>query len=175
MGGNGNGNSLNLFCWEFVKNRLCLTLSLAPLVNLFNALFPSSALVSGKTNKARGDNRGSPWGAHTIGLLLNTASQPQQPHCVGSPGTVLVPPSLPIPPTHAHYWVRSCTSCGKKSTPIHYWAQGCLASISVIPDTITVSVSIKLSLFVLTYNCFRFGDPLYLQTNGAAMGTYMAP
>ncbi|XP_065445349.1 uncharacterized protein LOC135982467 isoform X2 [Chrysemys picta bellii] len=44
-----------------------------------------------------------------------------------------------------------------------------------IPDEATASLVAELCDFVLTHNHFRFGDNLYLQVSGTAMGTRMAP
>ncbi|KAM7176581.1 uncharacterized protein RBU57_002185 [Macrochelys suwanniensis] len=44
-----------------------------------------------------------------------------------------------------------------------------------IPDTTTANLVAELCDFVLTHNYFTFGDNIYLQVSGTAMGTRMAP
>ncbi|XP_073210127.1 uncharacterized protein [Lepidochelys kempii] len=43
------------------------------------------------------------------------------------------------------------------------------------PDNVTANQVAELCDFVLTHNYFRFGDNIYLQVSGTAMGTHMAP
>ncbi|XP_074800310.1 uncharacterized protein LOC141982282 [Natator depressus] len=44
-----------------------------------------------------------------------------------------------------------------------------------IPDNVTANLVAELCDFVLTHNYFTFGDNVYLQINGTAMGTCMTP
>ncbi|XP_074805210.1 uncharacterized protein LOC141985201 [Natator depressus] len=44
-----------------------------------------------------------------------------------------------------------------------------------IPDNVTANPVADLCVFVLTHNYFTFGDNIYLQISGTAMGTLMAP
>ncbi|XP_065424163.1 uncharacterized protein LOC135975776 [Chrysemys picta bellii] len=44
-----------------------------------------------------------------------------------------------------------------------------------IPDNVTANLVAELCDFVLTHNYFTFGDNIYLQVSGTAMGTRMAP
>ncbi|CAM2115114.1 unnamed protein product [Caretta caretta] len=44
-----------------------------------------------------------------------------------------------------------------------------------IPDNVTANLVAELCDFVLTHNYFTFGDNVYLQISGTAMGTRMAP
>ncbi|CAM5123687.1 unnamed protein product [Eretmochelys imbricata] len=44
-----------------------------------------------------------------------------------------------------------------------------------IPDNVTANLVTELCDFVLTHNYFTFGDYVYLQISGTAMGTRMAP
>ncbi|XP_048693502.2 WD repeat-containing protein 86 isoform X2 [Caretta caretta] len=44
-----------------------------------------------------------------------------------------------------------------------------------IPDNVTAKLVAELCDFVLTHNYFTFGDNVYLQISGTAMGTRMAP
>ncbi|XP_070543722.1 uncharacterized protein [Ptychodera flava] len=46
---------------------------------------------------------------------------------------------------------------------------------NVIPNEETAEYTYQLAKFVLTHNYFEFNDAFYLQTNGTAMGTRMAP
>nr|XP_048674333.1 zinc finger protein 189-like isoform X3 [Caretta caretta] len=46
---------------------------------------------------------------------------------------------------------------------------------NTIPDNVTANLVAELCGFVLTHNYFTFGDNVYLQISGTAMGTRMAP
>nr|XP_048706612.1 uncharacterized protein LOC125636878 [Caretta caretta] len=46
---------------------------------------------------------------------------------------------------------------------------------NTIPDNVTANLVAELCDFVLTHNYFTFGDNVYLQISGTAMGTCMAP
>ena len=52
---------------------------------------------------------------------------------------------------------------------------GLQAIRNIILDKTTAHLATELCHFVLTHNYFEFGDNLYLQVNGTAMGTRMAP
>ena len=54
-------------------------------------------------------------------------------------------------------------------------ADGLQAIMNIIPHSNISTTTCKLAKFVLTRNYFMFGDKLYLQTSGTAMGTRMAP
>ncbi|XP_054846214.1 uncharacterized protein LOC129336859 [Eublepharis macularius] len=54
-------------------------------------------------------------------------------------------------------------------------ADGLQALQNIILDKTTAHLATELCHFVLTHNYFEFGDNLYLQINGTAMGTRMAP
>ncbi|CAM5112749.1 unnamed protein product [Eretmochelys imbricata] len=52
---------------------------------------------------------------------------------------------------------------------------GLQAVRNTIPDNVTANLVAELCDFVLTHNYFTFGDDVYLQISGTAMGTRMAP
>ncbi|XP_070546342.1 uncharacterized protein [Ptychodera flava] len=52
---------------------------------------------------------------------------------------------------------------------------GLAAIRNVIPNEETAEYTYQLAKFVVTHNYFEFNDAFYLQTNGTAMGTRMAP
>ncbi|CAM5115567.1 unnamed protein product [Eretmochelys imbricata] len=52
---------------------------------------------------------------------------------------------------------------------------GLQAVRNTIPDNVTANLVAELCDFVLTHNYFTFGDNVYLQISGTAMGTRMAP
>ncbi|CAI7935254.1 Hypothetical predicted protein [Podarcis lilfordi] len=52
---------------------------------------------------------------------------------------------------------------------------GLQAIRNTISDKTTADLATKLCQFVLTHNNFKFGDDLFLQISGTAMGTRMAP
>ncbi|XP_048678038.2 transport and Golgi organization protein 2 homolog isoform X2 [Caretta caretta] len=52
---------------------------------------------------------------------------------------------------------------------------GLQAIKNTIPDNVTANLVAELCDFVLTHNYFTFGDNVYLQISGTAMGTRMAP
>ncbi|CAM5130490.1 unnamed protein product [Natator depressus] len=52
---------------------------------------------------------------------------------------------------------------------------GLQAIKNTIPDNVTANLVAELCDFVLTHNYFTFGDNVYLQISGTAMGTLMAP
>ncbi|CAM4610015.1 unnamed protein product, partial [Caretta caretta] len=52
---------------------------------------------------------------------------------------------------------------------------GLQAVKNTIPDNVTANLVAELCDFVLTHNYFTFGDNVYLQISGTAMGTRMAP
>ena len=54
-------------------------------------------------------------------------------------------------------------------------ADGLDVICNTISDTDISATNRQLAEFVLTHNYFRFGDRLYLQTRGTAMGSRMAP
>ena len=54
-------------------------------------------------------------------------------------------------------------------------ADGIRAIESIMPEGDMGTTTSLLAKFVLRHNYFKFGDNLYLQTNGTAMGTRMAP
>ncbi|XP_048676284.2 uncharacterized protein LOC125622343 [Caretta caretta] len=55
------------------------------------------------------------------------------------------------------------------------YKDGLQAVRNSIPDNVTANLVAELCDFVLTHNCFTFGDNVYLQISGTAMGTCMAP
>nr|XP_048698832.1 uncharacterized protein LOC125633518 [Caretta caretta] len=52
---------------------------------------------------------------------------------------------------------------------------GLQAIKNTIPDNVTANLVAELCDFVVTHNYFTFGDNVYLQISGTAMGTCMAP